>query len=227
MNRRDGRSRLAAVLALALAATALQAGAAAVRGEPRNRTGRAEVTVVVVGAVSWVEPPRRLGLEGGWTVELADAAPWLDELASQVAQGDHPRVKVVGTRTLAARIAWSAPEAWRSWSTHHSQGALPGCPAGVEPRRPAAGARSCPRSRTTRRRCAATLSPSRPTASSLRQRARSTRSWSPTRPSSMASAICPSSRWATRSRSGACCRLDHHRQPRRAALRGRGDEAAR
>jgi|GEM_PF-2409054 len=99
MNRRDRRSRLAGVLALALAATALHADAAAVRGEPRSRTGRAEVTVVVVGTVSWVEPPQRLGLEGGWTVELADATPWLDELASQVAQGDHPRVKVVGRRT--------------------------------------------------------------------------------------------------------------------------------
>jgi hypothetical protein len=55
--------------------------------------------VVLVGPVGWVAPPRHLGLDGGWTVELADAPPWLDELACQVAQGDHPRVKVVGTRT--------------------------------------------------------------------------------------------------------------------------------
>ena len=92
------RIRLAAVLALAIPALAPPAAAAEVRGEIRGLTGRNEVTVVASGAVSWVAPPRHLGLDGGWTVELADAAPWLDELACRVAQGEAPRVKVVGSR---------------------------------------------------------------------------------------------------------------------------------
>jgi thermitase len=98
MNGPSLRIRLAAVLALALPTLALPAEAAAVRGETSGLTGRNEVTVVVSGAVTWVAPPRHLGLDGGWTVELADAAPWLPELACRVAQGEAPRVKVVGSR---------------------------------------------------------------------------------------------------------------------------------
>jgi hypothetical protein len=98
MTRHYGRTRLAAVLALAMAATALRADAAAARDERRSRAPAAVVPVVVVGTVSWVEPPRHLGLEGGWTVELADPTPWLDELAARVAAGETPRLKVVGTR---------------------------------------------------------------------------------------------------------------------------------
>lgn len=58
-----------------------------------------DVSVVVSGAMTWMEPPQRFGVEGGWTVELPEPASWLDDVAAAPAGGAPPRVKVIGTRS--------------------------------------------------------------------------------------------------------------------------------
>ncbi len=83
-----------AILALILTATATSADA----GEAARVAADKSISVVVTGRVSWVEPPLRLGLDGGWTVELPEAASWVDQVSELVAVGEAPLLKVVGTR---------------------------------------------------------------------------------------------------------------------------------
>ena len=83
-----------AILALILTATATSADA----GEAARVAADKSISVVVTGRVNWVEPPLRLGLEGGWTVELPDAASWVEQVSELVAVGEAPLLKGVGTR---------------------------------------------------------------------------------------------------------------------------------
>ncbi len=87
------RAALAA-LAFILAATALPADA----GEAARGAANERVSVVVTGRVNWVEPPQRLGLDGGWTVELPDSALWIEQASELLAAGEAPLLKVAGTR---------------------------------------------------------------------------------------------------------------------------------
>ncbi len=92
-----GRTSTAVVGAfvLILAASAM---AAEVADSCRGHAGD-QVTVVVTGRVSWAEPPRHFGLDGGWTVEFADSSNWVERASELVAAGEAPQVKVVGTRS--------------------------------------------------------------------------------------------------------------------------------
>ncbi|HSN57458.1 MAG TPA: S8 family serine peptidase [Candidatus Sulfomarinibacteraceae bacterium] len=90
------------VLLLALALGAVAGSAPAGTGKARTSTDtralpERPVPVVLTDRLSWVEPPNRIGLDGGWTVELADPLPLLQRLAVDAAAGARPLLRVVGT----------------------------------------------------------------------------------------------------------------------------------
>jgi hypothetical protein len=91
------RTTLVRLLAVGALATASAAVAAEYERAPRTRVDR-PVSVVVTGAVTWLEPPGRIGIEGGWTVELPESVSWPHDLSALAEGADAPRVKVVGTR---------------------------------------------------------------------------------------------------------------------------------
>jgi len=92
------RAAIPTLLVVALAGSAF-AGSERTRSDQEigNTTGR-PVAVVLTAELTWVDPPYRLGLAGGWTVEFANPSDELQALAVTVAGGASPRVRVIGQR---------------------------------------------------------------------------------------------------------------------------------
>ena len=92
------RTSILAILAIGLAGTAAAGSPDPATGESRIRVLERPVVFVITADVSWVEPPNRLGLAGGWTVELAEPSAELDDLAVMIANGEVRPLRVIGQR---------------------------------------------------------------------------------------------------------------------------------
>ena len=97
------RISILAILAIGLAGSAAAGSAVSAMGEGQPRALERPVVFVITADVSWVEPPSRLGLAGGWTVELAEPSLDLNDLAVMIASGNAQQVRVIGERTPGRR----------------------------------------------------------------------------------------------------------------------------
>ena len=93
------RTSVLALLAIGLAGPAAAGSAVASTGDNQLRVLERQVAFVVTADVTWVEPPTRLGIAGGWTVELAEPSLDLSDLAVNIANGVPQQVLVIGQRT--------------------------------------------------------------------------------------------------------------------------------
>jgi len=92
------RTAILTLFVIALAWSALAGSDIRPTGQDRLTVTDRPVAFVLTAGVKWIEPPYRLGLEGGWTIELAEPSNELQALAVEVAGGVFPRVRVIGQR---------------------------------------------------------------------------------------------------------------------------------